>query len=184
MRPSALQASISPWHALLPSGQPNLDMRSVQAPRDTSTRNLRSESQKRIEVDLYTLSPRAFVLAWTAERISIPINSRLAARVEGKSSLARLGWHCASTSTGEGQSNVHSAKSSSTRACVFASVRSSSKLVRTPERGLSASPSASRAPRRKHPSQGQAPTIGALGTGSIALRAELPMLIRLTWGHP
>jgi dCTP deaminase len=49
------------------------------------------QSQKRIEADLYTLSPRAFVLAWTAERISIPVNSRLAARVEGKSSLARLG---------------------------------------------------------------------------------------------
>jgi dCTP deaminase len=30
-------------------------------------------------------------LAWTAERVSIPVNSRLAARVEGKSSLARLG---------------------------------------------------------------------------------------------
>jgi dCTP deaminase len=49
------------------------------------------ELQRRITVDQYTLSPRAFVLAWTAERISIPVNSRLAARVEGKSSLARLG---------------------------------------------------------------------------------------------
>ena len=49
------------------------------------------ESQKRIDADLYTLPPRAFVLAWTAERISIPVDSRLAARVEGKSSLARLG---------------------------------------------------------------------------------------------
>ena len=49
------------------------------------------EFQKRIDTELYTLSPRAFVLAWTAERISIPVDSRLAARVEGKSSLARLG---------------------------------------------------------------------------------------------
>jgi dCTP deaminase len=49
------------------------------------------EFQKRIDTDLYTLSPRAFVLAWTAERMSIPVDSRLAARVEGKSSLARLG---------------------------------------------------------------------------------------------
>jgi len=47
--------------------------------------------QKRIDVDQYALSPGAFVLAWTAERVSIPVDSRLAARVEGKSSLARLG---------------------------------------------------------------------------------------------
>ena len=39
----------------------------------------------------YTLKPGKFVLAWTAEKISIPTKSRLAARVEGKSSLARLG---------------------------------------------------------------------------------------------
>jgi deoxycytidine triphosphate deaminase len=32
-----------------------------------------------------------FVLGWTAEYIKIPVESRLAARVEGKSSLARLG---------------------------------------------------------------------------------------------
>ncbi|WBK00326.1 dCTP deaminase [Methylocystis parvus OBBP] len=39
----------------------------------------------------YTLKPQSFVLAWTAEKVEIPITSRLAARVEGKSSLARLG---------------------------------------------------------------------------------------------
>lgn len=32
-----------------------------------------------------------FVLAWTAEQVTLPITARLAARVEGKSSLARLG---------------------------------------------------------------------------------------------
>ncbi len=32
-----------------------------------------------------------FLLAWTAEKVSIPFESRLAARVEGKSSIARLG---------------------------------------------------------------------------------------------
>lgn len=35
--------------------------------------------------------PNAFILAWTAESVSLPRQSRLAARVEGKSSLARLG---------------------------------------------------------------------------------------------
>jgi dCTP deaminase len=43
------------------------------------------------EVDVYFLEPKSFVLAWTKEFIAIPIHSRLAARVEGKSSLARLG---------------------------------------------------------------------------------------------
>jgi dCTP deaminase len=39
----------------------------------------------------YTLGHGRFVLGWTAEKITIPYTSRLAARVEGKSSLARLG---------------------------------------------------------------------------------------------
>ena len=39
----------------------------------------------------YLLRPKSFVLGWTAEKLSIPTRSRLAARVEGKSSLARLG---------------------------------------------------------------------------------------------
>jgi dCTP deaminase len=39
----------------------------------------------------YALRPGNFVLAWTAQRVEIPYTSRLAARVEGKSSLARLG---------------------------------------------------------------------------------------------
>ncbi len=36
-------------------------------------------------------APKQFVLGWTQERIKLPHRSRLAARVEGKSSLARLG---------------------------------------------------------------------------------------------
>lgn len=39
----------------------------------------------------YVLRPHSFILGWTAERVDIPYTSRLAARVEGKSSLARLG---------------------------------------------------------------------------------------------
>lgn len=39
----------------------------------------------------FTLRSKSFVLAWTRERVRIPFTSRLAARVEGKSSLARLG---------------------------------------------------------------------------------------------
>jgi dCTP deaminase len=39
----------------------------------------------------YDLKPGDFVLGWTVERIKLPHRSRVAARVEGKSSLARLG---------------------------------------------------------------------------------------------
>jgi dCTP deaminase len=39
----------------------------------------------------FALKPKSFVLAWTAERVTIPYTARLAARVEGKSSLSRLG---------------------------------------------------------------------------------------------
>jgi len=37
------------------------------------------------------LYPRDFLLGFTAEKLNLPITSQLAARVEGKSSLARLG---------------------------------------------------------------------------------------------
>ena len=39
----------------------------------------------------YELKPRSFVLGFTVERVQLPVQSRIAARVEGKSSLARLG---------------------------------------------------------------------------------------------
>lgn len=39
----------------------------------------------------YELKPKQFVLGWTRERVELPISSHIAARVEGKSSLARLG---------------------------------------------------------------------------------------------
>ncbi|WP_213737484.1 dCTP deaminase [Bradyrhizobium sp. dw_411] len=39
----------------------------------------------------YELVPKVLVLGWSAEYVELPIDSRIAARVEGKSSLARLG---------------------------------------------------------------------------------------------
>lgn len=47
--------------------------------------------QKPAHTGPFALKPKHFVLAWTAETVEIPYKSRLAARVEGKSSLARLG---------------------------------------------------------------------------------------------
>jgi len=55
--------------------------------------NYRQLGQRRTRVALsgYAMDPGSFLLAWTHETISLPLQSRLAARVEGKSSLARLG---------------------------------------------------------------------------------------------
>jgi len=39
----------------------------------------------------YVFKPGTFVLAWTAETVSLKLAAKIAARVEGKSSLARLG---------------------------------------------------------------------------------------------
>lgn len=39
----------------------------------------------------FPLKPKGFVLAWSAETVHLPKKSKIAARVEGKSSLARLG---------------------------------------------------------------------------------------------
>ncbi len=39
----------------------------------------------------YDLHPNHLILAWTRERINLKTEARIAARVEGKSSLARLG---------------------------------------------------------------------------------------------
>lgn len=44
-----------------------------------------------VEGDTYLLKSKEFVLAWTREKIDLPLKSRIAARVEGKSSMARLG---------------------------------------------------------------------------------------------
>jgi dCTP deaminase len=44
-----------------------------------------------IENSGYELRPRQFVLGYTAQRIYLPNATRISARVEGKSSLARLG---------------------------------------------------------------------------------------------
>jgi dCTP deaminase len=41
--------------------------------------------------DGYVFKSQTFLLGWTIEKIQLPHRSRLAARVEGKSSLARLG---------------------------------------------------------------------------------------------
>lgn len=45
----------------------------------------------RIGAEGYLLQPGKLVLAWTREYVNLQFHARLAARIEGKSSLARLG---------------------------------------------------------------------------------------------
>jgi dCTP deaminase len=44
-----------------------------------------------IDLEGYLIQPKKFVLGWTKELVELPVHTRLAARVEGKSSLARFG---------------------------------------------------------------------------------------------
>jgi dCTP deaminase len=48
-------------------------------------------NQVKIPPDGYVFRSGKLILGWTVERVGLPIHSRFAARVEGKSSLARLG---------------------------------------------------------------------------------------------
>lgn len=52
-----------------------------------------STNSRKDTVDLhgYVFEPCKFLLAWTEEYVQLHLQSRIAARVEGKSSLARLG---------------------------------------------------------------------------------------------
>lgn len=58
-----------------------------------SYQSVLTEYTQRSEMDSngIILEPKSFILGWTHENVSLPESSCLAARVEGKSSLARLG---------------------------------------------------------------------------------------------
>ncbi|MBX3413121.1 MAG: dCTP deaminase [Pirellulales bacterium] len=51
----------------------------------------RYSKQINIPEEGYKFKSQSFLLGWTMEKVQLPHQSRLAARVEGKSSLARLG---------------------------------------------------------------------------------------------
>jgi len=54
---------------------------------------VRTNYSQRIDISTagHVFKPQTFLLGWTIEKVQLPHRSRLAARVEGKSSLARLG---------------------------------------------------------------------------------------------
>ena len=72
----------------IPWPRPNAKNFNVQAMMDDT------RLARRVEIDPvkgYELKARSFVLGFTREIVQLPIQSRIAARVEGKSSLARVG---------------------------------------------------------------------------------------------
>lgn len=63
------------------------------AQSDYNFDTVRSSYSQQIDIpdEGFVFKPQTFLLGWTQEKIQLPHRSRLAARVEGKSSLARLG---------------------------------------------------------------------------------------------
>jgi dCTP deaminase len=61
--------------------------------RDYDFGALLKDNSEKIEIssDGFVMRSGTFLLGWTIEKLQLPHRSRLAARVEGKSSLARLG---------------------------------------------------------------------------------------------
>lgn len=73
---------------------PPAGMRTVISPGEPGFSYQTIQDQFTEKFDLgsgFELEPNHFCLAWTKEHLYLPSQSRLAARVEGKSSLARLG---------------------------------------------------------------------------------------------
>jgi dCTP deaminase len=83
-----LDAEIRPWEAfagadvLIDPSSPEFNSTDLI---EKLTRPLSCEG------DAYVMQPHSLVLGWTVEKIKLPNASRIGARVEGKSSLARIG---------------------------------------------------------------------------------------------
>lgn len=73
-------------------GVDGFSFRDIEA-NHTEAINISSGGYELFPVHLSTkeTGPRHFILGWTAEKIYLPHTSRLCARVEGKSSLGRMG---------------------------------------------------------------------------------------------
>ena len=88
----SLDEELSVWNSGQTSGAGEPPLISPKGPGfDVAALQLEHGHTLRMPPEGFVLAPWAFVLGWTAERIQLPHSSRLAARVEGRSSLARLG---------------------------------------------------------------------------------------------
>src|SRR5262249_7926187 len=84
-----LAAEIRPWKSL---GGPGADVIIDPSDPDFNSNQLITDRTQALscEGDGYVIQPHSLVLGWTHERIKLPNDSRIGARVEGKSSLARI----------------------------------------------------------------------------------------------
>jgi dCTP deaminase len=89
-----LDSSIRKWRSLrsLPTGQPGA-VRPHADGFDIKELIYSDHYTEGVQIGVqgYDLPPKSFVLGFTEQRVYLPLRSRIAARVEGKSSLARLG---------------------------------------------------------------------------------------------
>ena len=76
------------WDPELKDARISVDIDSLDF-KEFSDKNLVEVSKE--DSGKYSIRPQTFYLAPTFEKIKLPMESRLAARIEGKSSLARLG---------------------------------------------------------------------------------------------
>jgi dCTP deaminase len=85
-----LDAEIRPWGKLGGAGADvTID---PSSPDFNSNELIRQLTQPQsCEGEGYVIQPGALVLGWTLEKLKLPNASRIGARVEGKSSLARIG---------------------------------------------------------------------------------------------
>jgi dCTP deaminase len=85
-----LGPEIRPWSALDTAGADvTIDPSSQEFNSNELIRQLTQPQS--CDGEGYVVQPRTFVLGWTLEKIKLPHTSRIGARVEGKSSLARIG---------------------------------------------------------------------------------------------
>lgn len=87
-----LAASLEHW--VFPGNPGDLGLRFRPAHPDWSFDEVKARYLQPVPLNAdnaYDLKPNVFVLGWTVQRVYLPHSSRLYARVEGKSSLARLG---------------------------------------------------------------------------------------------
>jgi dCTP deaminase len=85
-----LAAELRPW---LPQGGAGAEVIIDPSLPEFNSNQLIAERTQPVSCDGegYVIQPRTLVLGWTREKIKLPNDSRIGARVEGKSSLARIG---------------------------------------------------------------------------------------------
>ncbi len=85
-----LDAEIRPWQAV---GGAGADVTIDPSDREFNSNELikRLTQARSCDGEGYVIQPHSLVLGWTLEKIKLPNASRVGARVEGKSSLARIG---------------------------------------------------------------------------------------------